>query len=83
MEDNWGTYMQLLQKAQELTDAPEGNTMHQVSGGEPFWILRNMCLLLLLKQNKINVHIFILFKSLHPWLLISDGNNGVINKRRY
>ncbi len=27
-EDNWGTYMQLLQKVQMLTDAPEGNTMH-------------------------------------------------------
>ncbi len=27
-EDNWGTYMQLLQKGKTLTDAPEGNTMH-------------------------------------------------------
>ncbi len=27
-EDNWGTHMQLLQKVQTLTDAPEGNAMH-------------------------------------------------------
>ncbi len=27
-EDNWGTHMQLLQKIQTLTDAPEGKTMH-------------------------------------------------------
>ncbi len=27
-EDNWGTHMQLLQKVQMLTDAPEGKTMH-------------------------------------------------------
>ncbi len=25
---NWETYMQLLQKVQKLTDAPEGNAMH-------------------------------------------------------
>ncbi len=27
-EDNWETHMQLLQKIQTLTDAPEGKTMH-------------------------------------------------------
>ncbi len=27
-EDNWGTHLQLLQKIQTLTDAPEGKTMH-------------------------------------------------------
>ncbi len=27
-EDNWVTRMQLLQKVQMLTDAPEGKTMH-------------------------------------------------------
>ncbi len=27
-EDNWGTHLQLLQKIQMLTDAPEGKTMH-------------------------------------------------------
>ncbi len=28
LKDNWGTHMQLLQKVQALTDAPEGQTMH-------------------------------------------------------
>ncbi len=27
-EDNWGTHMQLLQKIQTLTDAPEGKNKH-------------------------------------------------------
>ncbi len=27
-EDNWWTHLQLLQKIQTLTDAPEGKTMH-------------------------------------------------------
>ncbi len=27
-EDNWGIHMQLLQKIQTLTDAPEGKNMH-------------------------------------------------------
>ncbi len=27
-EDNWGTLLQLLQKVQTLTDAPEGKSMH-------------------------------------------------------
>ncbi len=27
-EDNWGTRVQLLQKIQTLTDAPEGEAMH-------------------------------------------------------
>ncbi len=31
-EDNWGTRMQLLQKFQMLTDAPEGNIMHLEPG---------------------------------------------------
>ncbi len=29
-EDNWGIQMQLLQKIQTLTDAPEGKTMHLI-----------------------------------------------------
>ncbi len=28
-EDNWGINLQILQKIQTLTDAPEGKPMHQ------------------------------------------------------
>ncbi len=33
-EDIWGTHMQLLQKVQTLTDAPEEKIMHWEPGGE-------------------------------------------------
>ncbi len=36
-KDNWGTHMQLLQKIQTLTDAPEGKTF--VAWSEESWFL--------------------------------------------
>ncbi len=35
-EDNWGTHLQLLQKIQTLTDAPEGKTSIKSRGVNTF-----------------------------------------------
>ncbi len=36
-EDNWGTQMQLLQKVQTLTDAPEGKTIKSQGVNMTIW----------------------------------------------
>ncbi len=39
-EDNWWTHLQLLQKIQTLTDAPEVKNMHLEPGREHFLNLK-------------------------------------------
>ncbi len=56
-EDNWGTHVQLLQKVQTLTDAPEGKTMHQEPGVKTF------------EQNG-DVYIFLSFPKYHIYIYL-------------
>ncbi len=51
-EDNWGTHLQLLQKIQTLTDAPEGKTCIKSQGVKTF------------EQNE-DVYIFLVLPEYH------------------
>ncbi len=59
-EDNWGTHMQLLQKIQTLTDAPEEKGLIKSQGVKTCWIWRSGWILLNLYSGK-HVTIFCSF----------------------
>ncbi len=74
-EENWGTHMQLLQKIQTLTDAPEGKPHLILSFGKHetiYWSLRRAVLngTIIFRQNKKNVHSV---QKLNAWFFLLEN----------